>query len=331
MRMRNLLGGGHTGTSRLIGGVHMKNISIRGKLMLAAVPLVIASIIGMLLLAGEVNNALDESEKIFYEELYSINSLVNTADRDLYQARLAQERFMGAQAYAQDGTAVEGDYAGEFEENAQQTADGIAEIQAIVDKYPEIGQYELEGSNINTCLSDFAASYPAWRDMANPSTLVGEKYTESLELFSADILEHVHIEIMHDLFCLVIHLLALRREEYPGAPLVIRILFPPDQLFLFHLLKAPRKVRQRHVRQNRQICKRHALASAILVYLPKTVKKFILPHRETRHDTRDIHVHYILQHHKRPDLIRHQYIMPLMNALQELLSFELLFLFRCCI
>ncbi len=163
----------------------MRNLSIRAKLMLAAIPLVIASVIGMLLLASEVNSALDESEKIFYEELYSINNLVNTADRDLYQARLAQERFMGAQAYAQDGNAVEGDFAADFEENAQQTADGMAEIEAIVAKYPEIGKYEFEGSNINACLADFESNYPTWHDMANPATLEGANYTESLEYFSA--------------------------------------------------------------------------------------------------------------------------------------------------
>ncbi len=159
----------------------MKKLTILGKLLFAAVPIVAASIIGMLLLASEVNTALDESEKIFYEQLYEINNLINTADRDLYQARLAQEQIMAAGAYNETPDPSLFD---DFSENAQQTADGIAKIEEIVAKYPAMGKFELEGNSINNCLKEFNANYSAWLDFADPQTSTEAKYRSSTEYFS---------------------------------------------------------------------------------------------------------------------------------------------------
>ena len=159
----------------------MKNLTIRGKLMLAALPMLIAAIIGMLLLANEVNDALNQSEEILYEQLYQINNLVNTADRDLYQARLAQEQYIAAAAYgeAQDDSLLD-----DYNENAQQTKDGIAKIEEIVSKYPEVGSHEEEGKTINSSISDFNNNYATWFEVANPAANTESAYRQSTEYFS---------------------------------------------------------------------------------------------------------------------------------------------------
>ena len=159
----------------------MKNLTIRGKLMLAALPMLIAAIIGMLLLANEVNDALNQSEEILYEQLYQINNLVNTADRDLYQARLAQEQYIAAAAYgeAQDDSLLD-----DYNENAQQTKDGIAKIEEIVSKYPEVGSHEEEGKTINASISDFNNNYATWFEVANPAANNESAYRQSTEYFS---------------------------------------------------------------------------------------------------------------------------------------------------
>ena len=159
----------------------MKNLTIRGKLMLAALPMLVAAIIGMLLLANEVNDALNQSEEILYEQLYQINNLVNTADRDLYQARLAQEQYIAAAAYgeAQDDSLLD-----DYNENAQQTKDGIAKIEEIVSKYPEVGSHEEEGKTINSSISDFNNNYATWFEVANPAANTESAYRQSTEYFS---------------------------------------------------------------------------------------------------------------------------------------------------
>ncbi|MCR5098967.1 MAG: methyl-accepting chemotaxis protein [Lachnospiraceae bacterium] len=159
----------------------MRNLSIRGKLMLAAIPMVVAAIIGMLLLGNRVNSVMDESEKIFYEQLYNINNIVNTADRDLYQARLAQEQYMAASAY---GEQPDPSLLDDFTENAQQTFDGIGKIQEIVDKYPAVGTYDFDGNNINNCLTQFNNNYPTWNDVAYPEGSTESDYRASTESFS---------------------------------------------------------------------------------------------------------------------------------------------------
>ena len=162
----------------------MKNLSILGKLLIAAVPLVAVGLISMILLRGEVLDALSDSEKIFYEQLYTVDDLIVTADRDLYQARLAQEQQAAAAANG-DTIGDETDYLADFTENAQQTLDGINQIAAIVQQYPEMGAYEVDGNNINKCIEQFNSNYNSWIEIANPAELTGERYAQSLEFFDA--------------------------------------------------------------------------------------------------------------------------------------------------
>ena len=160
----------------------MKKLSILGKLLIAAVPLVLVGIVSMILLSSEVNSALNDSEKIFYEQLYTVDDLVITADRDLFQARLAQEQYMRSLVYS-DRSAKQVDYPAEFAENAQQTVDGVNAVKAIIAKYPEVGSFKAEGKDINSCIKEFESYYAAWFDLADPATTSPGKYSQSLEYY----------------------------------------------------------------------------------------------------------------------------------------------------
>ncbi|MEE3394020.1 MAG: methyl-accepting chemotaxis protein [Lachnospiraceae bacterium] len=160
----------------------MKNLSILGKLLMAALPLVAVGLISIFLLSNEVNDVMDQSEEILYEQLFMIDDLVNTADRDLYQARLAQERMASASLAGNLGDSA--DYIADYQENAQQTSDGIAKIAEIAQKYPKLGAYEFEGSSINKCIDQFNSNFKAWSDVANPEGLTESEYNMSLEYFS---------------------------------------------------------------------------------------------------------------------------------------------------
>ena len=156
--------------------VSMKNLSIRVKLLLAALPMLVAAIIGMLLSASEVNDAMDESEKIYYEQLFNVTDLVITADRDLYQARLAQEQAFGE---IMSGNEPSADYVDGFMDNAQQTYDGVQSIKAIVEKYPSLGKYSVDGHDINSSIEKFESNFKAWQDLANPQGLTSNKYKQA--------------------------------------------------------------------------------------------------------------------------------------------------------
>ena len=73
-----------------------KKMSIRTKLMLDLLPLA-AVIIALLaiLWAGEIY-VFKESRAVYYEKIKTLSDLLITADRDFYQAMLAEEEMIAA-------------------------------------------------------------------------------------------------------------------------------------------------------------------------------------------------------------------------------------------
>ncbi len=161
----------------------MKNLNILGKLLLAAVPLVGVGIISMLLLSSEVNDAFNKSEEIFYEQLYVADNAIITADRDIYQARLAQEQYMSSLNNAGTQGMSADDYAADFSDNAQQAYDGVQVMRQLAEKYPELGSFDMDGKTINNCIEKFESNYKAWSDLANPSGITESKYNQSTSYF----------------------------------------------------------------------------------------------------------------------------------------------------
>jgi len=64
----------------------MKNASIKTKLMLATLPSLIILIVCLVFFAIAVNSTVKQSKQIYYDNLYTVSSNLNSADRDFYQA-----------------------------------------------------------------------------------------------------------------------------------------------------------------------------------------------------------------------------------------------------
>ena len=64
----------------------MKNASIKVKLMLATLPSLIILIVCLVFFAVAVNSTVKQSKQIYYDNLYTVSSNLNSADRDFYQA-----------------------------------------------------------------------------------------------------------------------------------------------------------------------------------------------------------------------------------------------------
>lgn len=97
----------------------MKNLSIRAKLLLLSIPalVVLVAISSVFIWKTEENNKL--AREMLYDELYVPGSELLNADRDFYQAFLAEEQLELA-AISSNGSDTE-TLKSDFEENAEQT------------------------------------------------------------------------------------------------------------------------------------------------------------------------------------------------------------------
>ena len=110
----------------------LKKMNIRRKLLLDLIPLAVMIVILIALMwTGELN-VLKKSRSVYYEQLKETSDKLITADRDFYQAMLAQEKYY--MAHKRADTAGENEAKEDYEENAQQVADGLSDIQAILAK-----------------------------------------------------------------------------------------------------------------------------------------------------------------------------------------------------
>ncbi len=159
----------------------MKKMSIRAKLLLMVVPLVIIGIISAVAYSYLVSDVRGKSEGILYDQLYSVSSSLITADRDFYQAAYASMQVCMAGEYVTEDE-MKG-YLEDYSENAQQTIDHIRELQPIIQQYPELGTYSMNGMTINACLSDFETHYQTWFNAYKPGVDEGQAFAAQVEAF----------------------------------------------------------------------------------------------------------------------------------------------------
>ena len=120
----------------------INNLSVRIKLLILTVPLAIALIIACVVMGVEMNSVEEEATGIYYDILYNMASNFINADRDFYQARVAQ--------VAKNVSASDAEYKAnqkDFEENMQQTIDRVKEGTAIASTNPALYNEVLEGTN----------------------------------------------------------------------------------------------------------------------------------------------------------------------------------------
>ena len=71
----------------------LNNVSIRGKLILITLPLAIALIVSVFFMATQIQSTQAEVTDVYYDTLYSVNSNLVNADRDLYQSMVAAMQY----------------------------------------------------------------------------------------------------------------------------------------------------------------------------------------------------------------------------------------------
>ena len=106
----------------------LKNLSVRLKLLILTVPLVIALVILLIVMAVQLNQTEKEISKVYYDILYKVNSSLVNGDRDFYQAVFAATQYYDLAKGFSDAPADQlqtymDSQLADFDENSQQVID----------------------------------------------------------------------------------------------------------------------------------------------------------------------------------------------------------------
>ncbi len=114
----------------------LKNLSIKAKLQVMTVPLMVAVIVAVIFSAVQIQNTSEEMTHVYYDTLYQVNSTLINADRDYYQAILGATQYYDiVNGYSSMPAAIVAEKSAEklddYTSNSQQVADEIQEVIQI--------------------------------------------------------------------------------------------------------------------------------------------------------------------------------------------------------
>ncbi|MCR5033618.1 MAG: hypothetical protein K6A92_12255 [Lachnospiraceae bacterium] len=114
----------------------LKNLSIKAKLQVMTVPLMVAVIVAVIFSAVQIQNTSEEMTHVYYDTLYQVNSTLINADRDYYQAILGATQYYDiVNGYSSMPAAIVAEKSAEklddYVSNSQQVADEIQEVIQI--------------------------------------------------------------------------------------------------------------------------------------------------------------------------------------------------------
>ena len=158
----------------------MKNLKVKWKITLILVVSIIFSTLIVISLSEFVKSTFNQTERLFYDQLYQVSTLVINADRDLYQAGLAELQHVSGGGYA-TAEELQG-HADEFEENATQAYERVQSVEKLVSEYPDLLTYEVDGQTFSSCIETFYANFDKWKTAYDPSSGSGD-YIKAKEAF----------------------------------------------------------------------------------------------------------------------------------------------------
>ncbi|MCR4610427.1 MAG: hypothetical protein K5644_00865 [Lachnospiraceae bacterium] len=147
----------------------MKNASILVKLMTAAFSIIFAGIIGLVLLTYSMISSNQEITSVYYDELYSVNDNALVADRDLYQASIINKEYVDEAAGGKPSKEYTKEKSDAFSTAVGEAYSAVKSIEKIMVNYPELGKFEVDGTNIDKCIDEFETNFQAWKALADPS------------------------------------------------------------------------------------------------------------------------------------------------------------------
>lgn len=129
----------------------MKNLSLRGKMILMVVPLEIVAVVLAVVFSMLVTSTSNQSKNLYYEQLYDGNSTLLNADRDFYQAYTALFKFLIS---GMNGT-PEAAQLQDFQDNLQQAVDRVNQVREVIESNEELMNYQYEGISLTNEYKNF--------------------------------------------------------------------------------------------------------------------------------------------------------------------------------
>lgn len=153
----------------------LSNLKVGKKLWLLILPAIVTLILFLLFFVYRSNQIGLESKTRLYDELYVSISLILNADRDYYQAAVAETELNLSRDTldAENLASLTQDY----NDNADQTLTRITDAMKAVSKNTELYtsfQHETSKTTLNMMESDFNKDFNTWRSSFDPSTNTGD-------------------------------------------------------------------------------------------------------------------------------------------------------------
>lgn len=160
------------------------HLSFIMSLILQISPLLLCLIISIVFFSVKLNQTFNNSETLFYDTLYTINTELTNADRDYYQAYVAAIQYYNAKD-ALDDEALQQRIV-DYNDNKAQTIERVHAAAEIAKGQEELF-LEMKGENgesYEALYSDFTREFNEWETVYNVETGEGDwiKFNEDFEV-----------------------------------------------------------------------------------------------------------------------------------------------------
>ena len=158
----------------------IKNLKVRTKLLVIAIPLMLAIVVSLIAASASVNKTQSELESVYYDTLYGINNNLLAADRDFYQS------LVGATAYYDLKSGYTGlsqdmldqllpGYLDDYVTNRQQVYDKSAAAAEIAKKDARLFDgVAVDGVTFKQSYESFVSNMAAWDATFDVANLNGD-------------------------------------------------------------------------------------------------------------------------------------------------------------
>ncbi|MCR5792413.1 MAG: methyl-accepting chemotaxis protein [Lachnospiraceae bacterium] len=159
----------------------MKKGSIVVKLITSVLLLVLVGFAVTCFYFFFVDIVFTQSRELYHDQLFMIDNAALSADRDFYQASVAELQYMNLKSSATEDE-LQG-FLDDFDENSGQAIDGVHNIEGVISKYPELAAYTFDGKTISDCVAAFEENYESWKNAYDFKADSGD-YEKQKEFFS---------------------------------------------------------------------------------------------------------------------------------------------------
>lgn len=151
-----------------------KKISMRGAFSCFIIPMIIILLLVVTFFGLRIKKQADEDKKLYYDTLYTINTSLINMDRDFYQSMLAAVQLKSERLYLEKETVDT--MLATYNENAQETEEGLAKVVAIAKQYPELFKNVKteDGKSFEELATAFGTGLSTWKGSYDFSIYMGD-------------------------------------------------------------------------------------------------------------------------------------------------------------